>query len=78
VADPKKQPAAAPAQQPADDRAAEVRALAATIYAGLLARVAGKTPESLAADALSAARAFYRACDSDQQPAGLGAPPPNG
>lgn len=80
MAEPKKHPPAAiPAPQPPDDRAGEVRALAATIYAGLLARTTGKTPESVASDALAAARAFYRAADADQtQPAGLGAPPPNG
>lgn len=77
--EPKKQPpAAGPVQQPPDDRAGEVRALAATIYAGLIGRVQGKTRDALAAEALEAARAFHRAADADHQPAGLGAPPPNG
>ncbi len=60
MADPKK-----PA--PSDPRA--VRDLAATLYAAALPLAKGKTPESVAADSISSARAFFRAWD-DQTPPG--------
>lgn len=49
--------------RPARDRRAETEALAAALFARRYAAATGKTPESLAREALEAARAFYRACD---------------
>jgi hypothetical protein len=51
-------------QKGGKDRRGDVEALAATIYAARLVGSSGKTPESVAADALAAAREFYRVCDS--------------
>jgi phosphate uptake regulator len=54
------------------DRVPDVERLAAQLFAALFTSPAGraKTPESLAQDALSAARAFYRAADEPEQPKG--------
>ena len=51
------------------DRAKAVEALAATIYAPLAATAGqrGKTYDAVAADAIAAARAFFRAVDDQPQ-----------
>ncbi len=78
MADPKKQQ-----QQPAageDPRQAELRALAARIFANSTA-TPGKTPEGIASKSLELARAFFRVWDEQQtqQPqAGLSTPTPQG
>lgn len=59
MADPKK-----PTAPGTDPRA--VRDLAATLYAAALPLAKGKTPDSVAADCITQARAFFRAWDADQ------------
>lgn len=59
----------------------DVLALAQTIYAGCVSvQGRGRTPDHLAAESISLARAFSRAWDesSRQQPVGLDAPAPQG
>lgn len=61
-----------------DARTNELRALAARIFSQTAAS-REKTPEAKAADAISLARAFFRAWDDQQQPpAGLSTPTPQG
>lgn len=52
------------------DRRRDVEVLAADIFARRVANLAhtGRTPESVAADSLNLARAFYRACDEQPPP----------
>lgn len=47
----------------AKDRRPDVEALAADIFCRRVVSASGMTPESLAREALDAARAFYRVCD---------------
>ena len=58
--DPKKQP---------KDRTRDIEALAADLFKDMLRQHAGqKTPAGVARESLNAAREFYRALDTEQQP----------
>lgn len=60
-----------------DSRAADVEALAARIFAARVISNTSRTVETVAADAVSAAKSFYRVLD-EPPPAGLNAPAPTG
>lgn len=45
------------------DRRFDIESLAASIYSRRVCYSTGKTQDSLAAEALTAARAFFRVCD---------------
>lgn len=51
------------AYREAAPRTVEIESLAAAIFARRVATATGRTHESMAADALAAAKLFYRTCD---------------